>query len=74
MLDADIGAGTADLTGPPLVSVVGALAHTALADATATADLLVGGQTGRGVQRALARTARVVGVADAHAALAAAVS
>lgn len=74
MLSTDSGAGGADLTGGPLELGVGAPAGPALTDPSAVTDLLVGGQAGGGVQRAVAGASRVVSVTDTHPALTAAVS
>lgn len=74
VLGADSGAGGADLAGRALELGVGAFADSTLAFAAAVADLAVLGQAGGRLQRAVAGAARVVGVADALAALAASVS
>ena len=73
MLGADSRAGGACLAGGALELGVGTLADAALAGSPSVTDLLVGCQAGGGVQGAVAGAARVVGVADAHPALTAAV-
>ena len=69
MFGAYARAGGADLAGGALELGVGALALAALTGAAAVADLPVLGQAGGGVQGAVTRAARVVGLAHAHPAL-----
>lgn len=65
VLSAHAGAGGTDLTGRTLEFGVGAFAGPAFTSASPVTDLPVLGETGGGVQGAVAGTARVVGVTDA---------
>lgn len=70
MLGAHSQAGGAHLAGGTLELGIGALAGAALAGAPAVTELLVAGQTGAVVQRAVAGAARPHGVTLAHSAVA----
>ena len=71
---ADAGAGRTDLAGWTLEFGIGTFADAAVASTTAVADLSVLGEAGGRVQGAVAGTACVVSVADAHPAFTASMS
>ena len=70
MLSTHSGTGGTHFAGGSLELGVGALTHPTLTGPAAVTDLLVLGQTGGGVQRAVALVARVVSIAVTHTALA----
>lgn len=74
VFSADSRAGGANLTGGTLKLGVCAPAGPTLTNPSAITDLLVGGEAGRGVQRAVTRASGVVSITDTNPALTTAVS